>query len=573
MFIKPFKIKSNVRLRNTDRKRLRSQLESQYPHLSASQLDELCPVGRGGELFQLRLLCHGGESVVAYSLDSEPLFFEYGGGHLVPSLYTLWRLPSLLPYLCTWKPVIERLAGGADLMAPGLAGCSERFCEARLGDAVAVRVAGEGRAAVAVGRLLQSPKALAAEQRAGKAVAIAHVLGDQLWAHGGKRPLPQLDGDSGGEEEDEENQQPESQDTDSQAVVAEENTSAAGAENSAPSEEPTATEAQPEQLEDAKEQQQVEDTVDTMDALLESCVLSALRSKLPLPLLASSLYSGHVLPRCPPGRQIDIRRTSYKKLSTYLAHLQSEGLLALKETSPGVQSIVSVRREHPRLRGFSQMALPPAEPPKEDGYRFPTIRELRSITAAVLPLFPRRNKGHALGLDEVKATIRSYVKENELQDPDDKSLVQMDPRLSDAAACSSEKLSWEELFSRVLSRMQPAHEVTPAGGGPPVVHRGALPFISFTVAQRTGNKKVTLVEGLETYGIDVAHLAHEVQVGVAASTTLTTLANGKQQLLVQGNQVVFLEKLLTGPSYGVPRKYLKGLEQAPGKKKGGGPRK
>uniref|UniRef100_A0A224Z3V1 Translation initiation factor 2D n=1 Tax=Rhipicephalus zambeziensis TaxID=60191 RepID=A0A224Z3V1_9ACAR len=569
MFIKPFKIKSNVRLRNTDRKRLRSQLESQYPHLSASQLDELCPVGRGGELFQLRLLCHGGESVVAYSLDSEPLFFEQDGGRLVPSLYTLWRLPSLLPYVCTWKPVVERLAGGADFMAPGLAGYSERLSEARLGDAVAVRVAGAGRAAVAVGHLLQSPKALVAEQRAGKAVAITHVLGDQLWVHGGKRPLPQIDGDSCGEEEDEENQQPESQETDSQAVVPEENSSAVDEEQCAPAEKPATAEVQPEPTEDAKEEQQVEETTDTMDALLESCVLSALRSKLPLPLLASSLYSGHVLPRCPPGRQLDIRRTSYKKLSTYLAHLQSEGLLALKETSPGVQSIVSVRREHPRLRGFAQMELPPAEPPKGDGYRFPTIRELRSITAAVLPLFPGRSKGHTLGLDEVRAVIRSYVKENELQDPDDKSSVKMDPRLSDAAACSSEKLSWEELFSRVMSRMQPAHEVTPADGGRPTVHRGALPPISFTVAQRTGNKKVTLVEGLESYGIDVANLAHEVQVGVAASVSVTPLANGKQQVLVQGNQVAFMERLLTGPSYGVPRKYLKGLEHAAGKKKGG----
>lgn len=564
MFIKPFKIKSNVRLRNTDRKRLRAQLEAQYPHLSVSQLDEVCPVGRGGELFQLRLLCHGGEAVVAYCLDAEPIFFEQDGGCLVPTVYTLWRLPSLLPYLCTWEAVIERLAGGADFMAPGLAGYSEHLSEARPGDAVAIRVAGGGRAAVAVGRLLQSPQALMAEPRAGKAVAVAHVLGDQLWVHGGKRPPPELEGDSSEDDEDSQ-QQPQVHEADNKT---EDSPSGADQQLFAPSEEPPPpAEAQEETKKE--EEQEPEETTATMDALLESCVLSALRSKLVLPLLASSLYSSHVLPRCPPGRQLDIRRTSYKKLSTYLAHLQSEGVLSLKETSPGVQSIVSVRREHPRLRGICHMDLPPAEPPKADGYRFPTIRELRTVTAAVLPLFPGRSKGRALGLDEVRAVIRGYVKENELQDPQDKSLVCMDPRLSDVAACSSERLSWEELFNRVLSRMQPAHEVTPAGGGTAVVHRGALPPISFAVAQRTGNKKVTLVEGLEAYGIDTSQLAHEVQVGVAASTSLTPLANGKQQLLVQGNQVAFLERLLTGSSYGVPRKYLKGLEHAVGKKKGG----
>lgn len=559
MFIKPFKIKSNVRLRNTDRKRLRAQLEKQFPTLSAGQLDLVCPTS--GDLFQLRLLCHGGDSVTVYCLDSEPVFFEHGGDSLWPTVYTLWRLPALLPHLSTWEHVVERLAGGADLMAPGLTGCSERLSESRVGDPVAVRVAGRS-AAVAVGRLLQSPQVLAAsERRSGKAVAVLHVLGDQLWAHGGKKPPPpRLDGDSG--EEDGE------QCGDAEETAAE--------ERPQDTEHPVGDQPQGEREKEEEEKEEEEaapeeETTDSMDALLDSCVLSALRSKLPLPLLSSSLYSGHVLPRCPPGRHLDIRRTSYKKLSTYLAHLQAEGVLTLTELSPGVQSIASVRREHPRLRSVAPMELPPPPEPTEDAgrYQFPAIRELRTVTAAVLPLFPGRNKGKALGLDEVRAVIRGYVKENELQDPEDKSLVCMDPRLSDAAACSSDRLSWEELFKRVMSRMQPAHEVT-ATGRAPVVHRGALPPISFAVAQRTGNKKVTLVEGLEAYGIDPARLAHEVQVGVAASVSVSPLANGKQQLLVQGNQVAFLERLLTGSSYGVPRKYFKGLEHAVAKKKGGG---
>lgn len=565
MFIKPFKIKSNVRLRNTDRKRLRAQLEKQFPSLSAGQLDLVCPTS--GDLFQLRLLCHGGDSVTVYCLDAEPVFFEHAGDTLWPTVYTLWRLPTLLPHLSTWENVVERLAGGADLMAPGLTGCSERLSEARVGDPVAVRVPGRA-AAVAVGRLLQSPQILAVnERRSGKAVAILHVLGDQLWAHGGKKPPPPRLDDDGGEKDGEQVKGC----GDAEEAGAEEQPE--GTENlveKQPQEE-REQEEQKEEEEAEEEAAPVEETTDSMDALLDSCVLSALRSKLPLPLLSSSLYSGHVLPRCPPGRHLDIRRTSYKKLSTYLSHLQAEGVLTLKELSPGVQSIASVRREHPRLRSVAPMQLPPPPEPTEDSarYQFPAIRELRTVTAAVLPIFPGKNKGRALGLDEVRAAIRGYVKENELQDPEDKSLVCMDPRLSDAAACSSDRLSWEELFKRVMSRMQPAHEVTAAGCAP-VVHRGALPPISFTVAQRTGNKKVTLIEGLEAYGIDPSHFAHEVQVGVAASVSVSPLSSGKQQLLVQGNQVAFLERLLTGSSYGVPRKYLKGLEHAAVKKKGGG---
>lgn len=186
------------------------------------------------------------------------------------------------------------------------------------------------------------------------------------------------------------------------------------------------------------------------------------------------------------------------------------------------------------------------------------------------PLFPKCSKGDALAPEDVRAALRNYVKENGLEDPTDKRTVQMDPRLSDVAGTSELRLSWEDLGSRVMSRMQFAHEIC-LPGREPAVHRGPLAPIAITVAQRTGNKKVTLVEGLETYGIDPQRLAHEVQVGVAASTSPSPVSRGgnKQvlQLLVQGNQVVFLERLLTGPSYRVPRRFLKGLENAPTKKK------
>lgn len=99
------------------------------------------------------------------------------------------------------------------------------------------------------------------------------------------------------------------------------------------------------------------DSVEAMDELLESCMLSALRSKLTLPMLASTLYSTHVLPRCPPGRFLDLKKTSHKKLSSYLSHLQNEGLLTVRESTPGVQSIASVQREHPRLRTGCNLTL------------------------------------------------------------------------------------------------------------------------------------------------------------------------------------------------------------------------
>ena len=61
--------------------------------------------------------------------------------------------------------------------------------------------------------------------------------------------------------------------------------------------------------------------------------------------------------------------------------------------------------------------------------------------------------------------------------------------------------------------------------------------------------QVTLIENLEQFGIDPSVFAHEVQIGVAGSTAINPLPgkkHGEVQVLVQGNQIVFIAQLLMG---------------------------
>lgn len=59
--------------------------------------------------------------------------------------------------------------------------------------------------------------------------------------------------------------------------------------------------------------------------------------------------------------------------------------------------------------------------------------------------------------------------------------------------------------------------------------------------------QVTLVNNLELYGINLAEFSRECQHGVAASTTINNLPSAKSaQLQIQGNQVLFVGKILTG---------------------------
>ena len=59
---------------------------------------------------------------------------------------------------------------------------------------------------------------------------------------------------------------------------------------------------------------------------------------------------------------------------------------------------------------------------------------------------------------------------------------------------------------------------------------------------------MTLIHNVETFGIDPSEIAHTIQKGVACSTSVSPLPgkNKGMEVLVQGNQVAYVARLLTG---------------------------
>ncbi|XP_077863853.1 eukaryotic translation initiation factor 2D-like, partial [Saccoglossus kowalevskii] len=96
------------------------------------------------------------------------------------------------------------------------------------------------------------------------------------------------------------------------------------------------------------------------------------------------------------------------------------------------------------------------------------------------------------------------------------------------------------------------------------IKKGKVPSITINVEKRTGNKKVTLVQNLEVFGIDPKSFARTVQVNVAASTSISPLpGNGAGfQVLIQGNQINYVAQLLLD-EFKILKKYIVGLEKAP----------
>nr|XP_031545752.1 eukaryotic translation initiation factor 2D isoform X1 [Vicugna pacos] len=561
MFAKAFRVKSNTAIKGSDRRKLRADVTAVFPTLGTDQVSELVP-GKE-ELNIVKLYAHRGDAVAVYVSGGNPILFELEK-NLYPTVYTLWSYPDLLPTFTTWPLVLEKLVGGADLMLPGLVVPPAGLPQVQKGDLCAIALVGN-RAPVAIGVATMSTAEMLASGLKGKGFSVLHTYQDHLWRSGDKSSPPSiaplaldppdlgeekgsvqadatLQGDmrhlalEGEEEEDEEVQQMCGEKSQSEAT-----------------EDPSVGGLNPDPTDSKTLQEQ-------MDELLQRCFLHALKcrvKKADLPLLTSTLLGSHMFSCCPEGRQLDIKKSSYKKLSKFLQHMQQEQIIQVKELSKGVESIVAVDWKHPRITSFvipepSPTSQTIQEGSREQPYHPPDIKSLYCVPASMTLLFQEsgHKKGSVLEGSEVRTIVINYAKKNDLVDADNKNLVKLDPILCDCILEKNEqhavvKLPWDSLLSRCLEKLQPAYQVT-FPGQEPIVKKGKIGPIDITLAQRASNKKVTVVRNLEAYGLDPCSVAAILQQRCQASTTVTPAPGAKDslQVQIQGNQVHHLGRLL-----------------------------
>ncbi|KFU89487.1 Eukaryotic translation initiation factor 2D, partial [Chaetura pelagica] len=575
------------------RRKLRADVAAAFPALSAEQLTEFIP--NKEELNVIKIYSHKGEAVTVYMNNRNPILFEIEKA-LYPTVYTLWVYPDLLPAFSTWPPVLQKLAGGADLMLPGVVVPSSGFPQVERGTLCAVTLLGN-RAPVAVAVATMSTAEMLAAGMKGKGFAVLHTYLDHLWEYGDKSCPPTLaplvtdaaEKESAGDEEELVRKEPVTSLTDPAQPLDLGDLSLTDScavlmgrdelnEHRAAD---TAEGANPEEAENSRTPQE------QMDALFNQCFFHALKCKVKksdLPLLTSTFLRSHMFSCCPAGQQLDIKKSSYKKFSKFLQWMQHQKIIQVKELNKGVESIVEVDWKHPDVKAF---AVPEGFSPasaaqdskneeREQVYHAPEIIPLYGVSTKMIPLFQEsgHKKGSILSSSEVRNIIMNYVKMNELVDETNKNFVKVNAILCDCLLDKSEQdevsnLKWDDLFSRCLERLQPLHQVT-FFGQEPVVRKGNIEPIDITIAQRSSNKKVTIIKNLELYGLDPECVANILQQKVQASATITPLPGAKDrvQVQIQGNQIHHLAKMLL-EEYQLPRKYIQGLEKAPklGRKK------
>ncbi|NXP24537.1 EIF2D factor, partial [Scytalopus superciliaris] len=594
MFARAFRVRANTAIKGSDRRKLRSDVAAAFPTLSAEQLAEFIP--NKEELNVIKIYSHKGEAVTVYMNHRNPILFEVEKA-LYPTVYTLWVYPDLLPAFATWPPVLQKLAGGADLMLPGVVVPPCGFPQVERGTLCAVTLLGN-RAPVAVAVATMSTAEMLAAGMKGKGFAVLHTYLDHLWEYGDKSCPPTLAPlipDCAGDEEEQEGKEPVNncppdpeQHVDIGDLSLKEQDNCADLQGGEELHEDRA--AEPADTASTEHQQDSEDSrtpQEQMDALFNQCFFHALKCKVKksdLPLLTSTFLRSHMFSCCPAGQQLDIKKSSYKKFSKFLQCMQHQKILQVKELNKGVESIVEVDWKHPDIKAFAvpegfssaSTAQDSKNEDREQVYHAPEIIPLYGVSTKMIPLFQEsgHRKGSILSSSEVRNIIIKYVKTNELVDETNKNFVKVNAILCDCLLDKSEQdeishLKWDDLLSRCLDRLQPLHQVT-FFGQEPVVRKGNIEPIDITIAQRSSNKKVTIIKNLELYGLDPQCVANTLQQKVQASATITPVPGAKDrvQVQIQGNQIHHLAKMLL-EEYQLPRKYIQGLEKAPklGRKK------
>ena len=347
MFRKPVHLTGEHAVSGADRKKLRRALAAKFG-VAEEALDVLLPPKGDVRVAKVaspsRALVYSADDPSAEGLSAPVVVDTSGKGDFVPTVFALWRCPSLLrPVVCKHAGVSAFLVGGADLMVPGVQQASvDALATVAGGTLFAVFVPGNP-CAVAVGMLTPSSERLGAANGKGRLLTLVQVYRDSLWELAAKEAQLPNEGflpdrvesmmgcDAAGDGDAPDSENCDAALTDEVAAPApdESHNAAAGGvavEDVAASSVMTA----PAPHDDEKPTSSTEE----MDALLDACLLQALRTRIKdkdLPLLCGALLTTHLLPCRPEGSHVDVKKSSHKKLGKFLQAKATDGLLTVRE--------------------------------------------------------------------------------------------------------------------------------------------------------------------------------------------------------------------------------------------------
>lgn len=530
---------------------------------------------------------------------------------LIPTVYTLWHNPNIIPLLHTPDFVAEeKLRQGADLMIPGLVKARGSKWDQRASKGSIIAVAGMTKDTVPVwvGTCEIDISQLGDENfRSQKGIAVkgVHWEGDEIWSWatvagaGGKAGPATVDGWRGlgaGMDSALENLTLSEADRNGGASLQDQDDEAGGGART-----------------EAEEEDRVPTTDEVDKAFHQAFLFSLYKAKqsnkgpnygFDFPLQPSFLIANMVQPNLyHQSQHYNIKKTSWKNAKKYIKHLDKSGLVKSKDRNGGETVILGVDFDDQQIVGFVPYKLPS---PKTADVKQSTAGSSTDPSSSNDPSKGQKliikicyrassklvpdllsSKTDFYTAQQISSALKSYIDQRPELGGQSSSSISLDAFIAnnilgsnpvhaqeDSRVTASGRINRGALQKRILddNRLcQPyfviernsseASDQKPKPGLPPRVH--------ILIEKRTGTKVVTRLSNLEPFFINPNLLAPELQKKCAGSSSVGQLQGGKTGLLeitIQGDQ----SKVLTTdvlPKRGVDAKWIDVVDKTKPKKK------
>lgn len=508
-----------------------------------------------------------------------PVWFKTKDIELIPTVYTLWNAPFILPIVHTHPHVIEVLEGGADLMLPGTA---PPFAESiKKGSIVAVADTQNPLVVKAVGRSnLNLGQITQVVGTTGIAVDVYHTNEDMLFkiAKAKIKPPKEPSLELKFKEEANGNNEPEN-------VATEENTETQESESQENNEEEVVEEEQK-----SSEDPQVNElanvvdtlTVEDVDNFFKRSLLQTLtQEKLTLPMPAS-VFMNHIIANLASDfNQIQIKKTSWKKSAKYLKAMEKEGFLKLKGKGDDLIVVSSAKKENNEaLKNFVPYKVKKSKPQgaqpasKSEDKNTLIAHKFYKPNAPLRPIFNDLDLVYVnmFTANEVKDILNKYIAKHNLVNQKNKKTVLLDDNLSHIIP-GDKVQGRDKLLTPFLSKFTEFYQLeNPSLPADEQLHRepvkGQIPQVKIITETKIGRKVVTRTFNFEAFGINAEELSNELKVKCSGSSTIgQNVQNPKlTEVTVQGPHSKIVIELLT-KKYGLNQQWISFEDKSRPKKK------
>ncbi|SCV00271.1 LAME_0G08636g1_1 [Lachancea meyersii CBS 8951] len=560
MFKKDPQIKALSNLKNSERKRIQSQCQTQTgltSYVFPSQVVK-----------QTTFKTQFTAGTVFTDEANVPIWFkEKFIDLLFPTVYTCWNWPDLLPVVLAHEYVVEeKVVKGANLMLPGTVPPFDPRCVRY--QMVGVASTRSPNIVKAVGIVqLDLPAYSRVIGETGVAVEIVHVFDDGLCKTFKAKVEPPEPGVS--VESDSDEQVSESElDTEEQV------------QSETPKTDPTPGADLATDLENVAEQLAQLHTEDVDHFFTRSLYYTLTQdANFSVPVTSSNFVSNHILRNLPSVdlQQVNIKKTSWRKTAKFLKHFEKEGFLKLKGKGDDLVVVgVATKASKPELANFVPYRVGGMAGGSHSGAKQSQDQPQRPMMTAVTlykPISSAKDFLRALDLkidhlftqQELKTGVDRYIAEKKLMSPDNRAAVRLDDLLYTAVNRAAKKenavrtIPRAQIIAAILKGNFSEHFVILKPDGSPLFKnplKGSIPTVEIVTEMKIGRKVVTKVSNFEKFQIDEQELAEMLRKKCSGSTTIgeKTTSPKTLEVTVQGPHGPAVIDLLN--DQGIPTKWI-----------------